>query len=95
VEQGSGNEWSLSIWETASALGYALIPVIFLAFLNIFVSLSGMLGLVLSAGACAWATFSATRLFDTRMDLHRNQQFVLVAYPTALFYSVFCLITIF
>ena len=96
--QGQGQdvmEPSLSIWETASTLGYSLIPVIMLSFINIFVRCNGPFGLILSMAACAWCTSAATRLFDARMNLYRNNQFVLVAYPVTMFYAVFCLITIF
>lgn len=86
---------SLSIWETASTLGYSIIPVIFLAFINVFIPCNGTFGLLLSACACGWCTYAATRLFDARMKLFNNNQFVLVAYPVVLFYAVFCLITIF
>ena len=84
-----------SFWETASTLGYSLVPVILLSFVNILIRCNGILGLVLSSGACAWATYAATRLLDGRMNLCKNNQFMLVAYPVALFYAVFCIITIF
>lgn len=86
---------SLSIWETASTLGYSIIPVLFLAFINVFIPCNGTFGLLLSAAACGWCTYAATRLFDARMKLYKNNQFILVAYPVVLFYAVFCLITIF
>lgn len=92
--RGDGTS-SLSVWETASTLGYSIIPVIFLAFINVFIPCNGTFGLLLSAGACGWCTYAATRLFDNRMKLFKNNQFVLVAYPVVLFYAVFCLITIF
>ncbi len=85
----------LSYWETVSTLGYSLIPVVLLSFINVFIRCNGLFGLVLSVGACSWATYAATRLLDARMNLYKQNQFVLVAYPVALFYAVFCLITIF
>lgn len=85
----------LSIWETCSVLGYSLIPVVLLSAVSIILSLKGVVGTILSIGAIYWSTYSATRLFDVKMFLRQNNQFWLVAYPVALFYACFTLITVF
>jgi uncharacterized MnhB-related membrane protein len=86
---------SLDVWLTCSALGYCLLPVVCLAAVNIVVSLRGLLGLVLAAGTIGWSTHTATRLLDARLNLRGEGQFWLVAYPAALLYGCFVLITIF
>ena len=94
---------TLDLWFTCSCLGYGLVPVILLAALSIGVgatsivtgiTMKGFLGFLLSAGAVGWATFSATRLFDAKLRLNDGGQFWLVAYPTALVFSCFTLITV-
>lgn len=47
----------------------------------------------LSALSILWCSFSAAKLFAAALDL--DQQRILVAYPCALLYSMFAMITIF
>lgn len=91
----TSDEAYISIWETCSILGYSLIPVLFLAAISILISLKGILGVLLSISAILWSTYSATRLFDVKMSLDMNNQKWLVAYPVALLYACFTLITVF
>ena len=83
----------IDIWRTCSVLGYCLLPVIALASITIFTSLKGVVGTLLSIAAIVWATFSASRLFDAKLQL--TETYWLVVYPIALLYSCFVLITIF
>lgn len=83
----------IDFWVTASVLGYCILPVVALAAFHIVFSLQTFFGLLLSASAIAWATFSATRLFHAKF--HLNDQYWLVAYPCMLLYSCFVLITVF
>jgi protein YIPF5/7 len=94
---------SLDVWFICSVLGYGLVPVVLLAAASLGVngtsivtgvSMKGLFGFFLSAVAVAWATFSATRLFDAKLRLNDNEQFWLCAYPTALVYWCFTLITV-
>ena len=87
----------LDIYRTCSVLGYSLIPVIGLAAISIFLRgyLQGILGLVLASISIIWSTYSATRIFDAKLELKKGNQFWLIAYPIGLFYSCFVLITIF
>lgn len=54
---------------------------------------SGIVGLVLTGFSILWCALSASKLFVTSLAMDRQQ--ILVAYPAALFYGVFALITIF
>lgn len=54
---------------------------------------SGILGLVVTGFSILWCALSASKLFVTSLAMDRQQ--ILVAYPAALFYGVFALITIF
>ena len=93
----------IDVWFVCSVLGYGLVPVIALSGVTLGINatsivtgiqMKGFLGFLLSAAAIAWATFSATRLFDAKMRLNENMQFWLVAYPIALVYWCFSLITV-
>jgi protein YIPF5/7 len=86
-------ENSFDFWTACSVLGYCLLPVIGLAVLAIALRLDGWLGLILSSLAIIWATLSATRLIDAKIQL--IEQYWLVFYPVMLLYSCFVLITIF
>lgn len=76
-----------------SVLGYCLLPIVGLAGLNVLLSLQGPLGAVLASAAILWCSWSASKLFVTALSMHHQQP--LVAYPCALVYSVFALITVF
>lgn len=81
--------------KVVSILGYALLPVNFLAGLNVVwrIGKMGWVGVVLAVLTIGWCTAAATRLFERGCDM-RSQRF-LVAYPAALLYSAFVMITIF
>uniref|UniRef100_A0A2P2I398 Protein YIPF5-like n=1 Tax=Hirondellea gigas TaxID=1518452 RepID=A0A2P2I398_9CRUS len=76
-----------------SVLGYCLLPIVGLAGLNVMLSLQGIVGAVLAAAAILWCSWSASKLFVTALAMHHQQP--LVAYPCALVYSIFALITVF
>ena len=86
---------SISMWTVVSILGYSLLPVNFLAGLNIVyrIQLMGSIGVVLAALTIVWCTISSTRLFERGCGL-RDQRY-LVGYPNMLLYSAFVMITIF
>lgn len=86
----------ISVWTVTSILGYSLLPVNLLALLKIFViNLINLqtLGRILGIATVAWSTTASTRLFELGCQL-RSQRY-LIAYPIALLYSAFVLITIF
>lgn len=76
-----------------SVLGYCLLPMVCLAGFNVVFSLQGPLGSILTVCAILWCSWSASKLFITAFGMHHQQP--LLAYPCALFYAVFALITIF
>ncbi|XP_005996159.1 protein YIPF5 isoform X1 [Latimeria chalumnae] len=77
----------------ASVLGYCLLPMIILSSFTVLLSLQGMMGIVLTAAIIGWCSFSASKIFISALAME-GQQF-LVAYPCALLYGVFALISVF
>ncbi len=53
----------------------------------------GILGVILTAVAVFWCSLSASKLFVTALAMDAQQ--LLVAYPCALVYGVFALLTVF
>lgn len=86
---------AISVWTVISILGYALLPVNVLAGINAILRIKnlGPLGMILAATTVVWCTSASTRLFESGCGM-RDQRY-LVAYPTALLYSAFVIITIF
>ncbi|XP_076045205.1 protein YIPF5-like isoform X1 [Oratosquilla oratoria] len=76
-----------------SVLGYCLLPMVGLAGINVLISLQGVVGMVLTGASILWCSISASKLFVTALSMDHQQP--LVAYPCALLYAVFALITIF
>lgn len=77
----------------ASVLGYCLLPMILLSSLAVLLSLQGMLGMVVTASIIGWCSLSASKIFMSALALEGQQ--LLVAYPCALLYGVFALISVF
>lgn len=86
-------ETALSISCTVSVLGYCLLPMVVLSGLSIVISLKALIGTISAFLAIFWCALSASKLFVIALSLH-NQQ-ALVAYPCALLYGVFALLTVF
>ncbi|CAH1267318.1 YIPF5 [Branchiostoma lanceolatum] len=83
----------VSVWTVASILGYCLLPMVFLSGTSIILSLQGVLGQILATLSVGWCSMSASKLFVSALAMHDQQ--LLVAYPCALLYGVFALLTIF
>ena len=85
---------AVSVWTVTSILGYSLLPVNVLAALRLILlvappivtQLCGVLAVI-------WSTTASTRLFEIGCGM--DHQRYLIAYPIALVYSAFVLITIF
>jgi len=77
----------------ASILGYCLLPICILSAFAVVFSLKGTLGTVLSVGSVAWCSLSASKLFSEALSMKGEQ--ALVAYPCAMLYGVFALLTVF
>jgi len=59
----------IQLYNTLSILGYCMIPLTFLAFLNIFVDLRNSFGYVISFFFVAWAVYVATIFFEKVFSL--------------------------
>lgn len=77
----------------ASVLGYCLLPMILLSSFGVLMSLQGMIGMILTAAIIGWCSFSASKIFISALVMEGQQ--LLVAYPCALLYGVFALISVF
>lgn len=53
----------------------------------------GLLGIILTAAIIGWCSFSASKIFISALAMDGQQ--LLVAYPCALLYGVFALISVF
>lgn len=88
-----------------SVLGYCLLPLCLLSALNVFIRLecvswrcaaltsSGWFGFIASPLFILWCSTSASGIFVSILGM-QNQRF-LVAYPVALFYACFALLSVF
>jgi protein YIPF5/7 len=89
-------EKPVSFWTVTSILGYSLLPVNVLAAVQILTQkLAGQetLTRILAVLTVVWSTMASTRLLE--VGCHMKAQRYLLAYPIALLYSAFVLITIF
>ena len=85
------NKQGIDLYTTMSICGYALLPVVFLAFIGVFVRLSGTFGFIVSALTVIWCTMTASRFLECAVNMYHQRW--LVAYPIALIYVCFVLIT--
>lgn len=76
-----------------SILGYCLLPIVALSGITSFIKLQGLIATVLCALSIAWCSLSASKMFVTVLAMDSQQ--LLVAYPCALLYGVFTLLTVF
>uniref|UniRef100_A0AAQ4Q8P6 Yip1 domain family, member 5 n=2 Tax=Gasterosteus aculeatus aculeatus TaxID=481459 RepID=A0AAQ4Q8P6_GASAC len=77
----------------ASVLGYCLLPMVALSTFAVFHSLQGVLGSVLALFGICWCSLSASKIFISTLAMEGQQ--LLVAYPCALLYGLFALVTVF
>ncbi|KAH9115192.1 hypothetical protein AeMF1_010775 [Aphanomyces euteiches] len=86
---------TIDVFRVCSVLGYSWLPIILLAAINIVVPIKGLklIGFALAFLCVGWSTQAATRFFDKY--LHMQEQRWLIAYPTAMVYTCFVLITVF
>jgi len=81
---------AVSFWKVTSILGYSLLPLNALAALTLVLPLTRP---VASIVAVVWSTTASTRLLEVQCQM-RSQRYLL-AYPIALLYTAFCMITVF
>ncbi|XP_067914998.1 protein YIPF5-like [Heterodontus francisci] len=77
----------------ASVLGYCLLPMIILSGCAVLFSLQGVIGILLALIVIGWCSLSASKMFISTLAMEGQQ--LLVAYPCALLYGIFALLTVF
>ncbi|XP_074948551.1 protein YIPF7 isoform X1 [Phalacrocorax aristotelis] len=77
----------------ASVLGYCLLPMVILSSSAVVFSLQGFLGTLLALFIIGWCSFSASKIFTSALAMEGQQ--LLIAYPCALLYGLFALLTVF
>ncbi|XP_039264897.1 protein YIPF5-like [Styela clava] len=83
----------VSIGCVASIIGYCILPMVILSSTSLILSLQGLVGILLSVLIVGWCSLSASKLFVCGLNMESQQ--LLVAYPCALLYGVFALLTVF
>lgn len=85
---------NISFMCTVSVLGYCILPMVMLSALSILINLKATLvGSILSVVAILWCAIGASNLLVTAIDITNAR--LMIAYPCALFYTVFALLTVF
>lgn len=85
---------NISFMCTVSVLGYCLLPMVILSGLSILVNLRATLaGNLFAVVAILWCAVGASNLFVTAIEMSNSR--LVIAYPCALFYTVFALLTVF
>lgn len=77
---------------TISILGYSILPVLGLSALYVFYGFGDWIGFSICFLCVLWSTITATR-FTEQVANCRDQRY-LIAYPMALFYTLFVVITV-
>ncbi|XP_063013421.1 protein YIPF7 isoform X1 [Melospiza melodia melodia] len=77
----------------ASVLGYCLLPMVLLSSAAVLFSLQGTPGTVLALFIIGWCSLSASKIFTSALAMEGQQ--LLIAYPCALLYGLFALLTVF
>ncbi|KAK0615659.1 hypothetical protein B0T17DRAFT_581641 [Bombardia bombarda] len=84
---------SLTFARSASVLGYCLLPLVGTSLVGIVMSMDSALGICLTLAAIMWCTYSASGIFCAVLRLRAARG--LVAYPLALFYVGFGIMSVF
>lgn len=85
---------NISFMCTVSVLGYCLLPMVLLSGLSILIDLrTSLVGNLISVVAILWCTVGASNLLVTAIEMSHSR--LVIAYPCALFYTVFALLTVF
>lgn len=87
------SEISIDFTRTASVIGYCLLPLVPISAAGVLFDLNNWFGYALSAFSIFWSTYSASGFFVAVMNLNNARP--LIAYPLAMFYSVFVLMALF
>jgi protein YIPF5/7 len=84
---------SIDFTRTASVIGYCMLPLVATSGLGVILSLDNALGYLFSSFIIIWCTYSSSAIFVSYLQL--SEMRVLVAYPLALFYGIFSVMTLF
>ncbi|KAH8585244.1 Yip1p like integral membrane [Cryptosporidium sp. chipmunk genotype I] len=84
---------SIDLYTTMSILGYSLLPIVILAGISVIFSLRTKFGIIMAIFFNMWSTITASRFFEYTVSL-KHQRY-LIAYPIALLYASFTIVTIF
>jgi hypothetical protein len=84
---------STTLSRTASVLGYCLLPLVVISLPGLVMSMDSLVGYSLTSIAILWSTYSASAIFVSVLQMDHMR--MLVAYPVALFYSIFAILTLF
>ncbi|OBT49260.1 hypothetical protein VE00_00463 [Pseudogymnoascus sp. WSF 3629] len=92
-DRGGHLSSTLTFPQSASVLGYCLLPLVLTSLLGIAMPLDSVMGYAVTSLAICWSTLSSSAMFCVigRMKSARG----LVAYPVALFYVGFGIMSIF
>lgn len=84
---------TLTFARSASVLGYCLLPLVLVSLVGIAMPMDGPFGYILTTAAIMWCTTSASGIFCAVGRMRQTR--LLVAYPLALFYAGFGIMSIF
>lgn len=87
------SQHDIDLYRTVSILGYSLLPIVILSAVGVFMSLTSVIGSILSIGCVVWSTLTASKFFETALEM--SEQRWLIAYPIGLMYACFTLLTVF
>ncbi|KAK6540040.1 hypothetical protein TWF694_008872 [Orbilia ellipsospora] len=84
---------SINYIRSTSVLGYCLLPLVFVSFFGVAFPMDGVVGFAVTSIAITWCTYSSSAMFVAVLRVRDMR--MLVAYPLALFYCVFGIMSIF
>ena len=79
--------------QSASVLGYCLLPLVVSSAVGVVVPMDGAVGYAVTVAAIAWSTMAASGMFSGVLRVAEMRW--LVAYPVGLWYGVFGIMSIF
>jgi len=84
---------SILLYNTISVMGYCLIPIVILSYINVFLPLNSLIGSIFCVVSILFSTYSATIFFEEVLNM--KEQKWLIFYPLTLFYICFVFLAIF
>lgn len=84
---------SIDFTRTASVLGYCMLPLVANSALGVLINMDNAFGYIFSAFTIFWCTYSSSAIFVSYLQL--SEMRFLVAYPLALFYGIFSIMSLF